>query len=67
MKALISPNEPRGEGLRVAEVMPSEFAVAEPLFWVDCPDEVVADMWIYLWQTGTFEQVRFAEEEPEVL
>ena len=67
MKALISPNEPRGEGLRVAEVMLSEFPVAEPLFWVDCPDEVVADMWIYLWQTGTFEQVRFAEEEPEVL
>lgn len=67
MKALISPNEPRGEGLRVAEVMPSEFPVAEPLFWVDCPDEVVADMWIYLWQTGTFEQIRFAEDEPEVL
>lgn len=67
MKALISPNEPRGEGLRVAEVMSSEFPVAAPLFWVDCPDEVVADMWIYLWQTGTFEQVRFAEEEPEVL
>lgn len=67
MKALISPNEPRGEGLRVAEVMSSEFPVAEPLFWVDCPDEVVADMWIYLWQTGTFEQIRFAEDEPEVL
>jgi len=67
MKALISPKEIRDEGVRVAEVASSEFPVAEPLFWVSCPDEVEADKWIYIPATGAFVQVRFAEEEPEVL
>lgn len=35
MKALISPNEDN----RIVEVAKNEFPVAEPLFWVDCPDE----------------------------
>lgn len=49
-KALIAPNEPvqlRGgkTGWRVAQVEPAEniFAVAEPLYWLDCNHEVVAD------------------------
>ena len=32
---------------RVAEVCPSEFEVALPLFWVDCADDVVADQFYY--------------------
>lgn len=32
---------------RVAEVTDAEFPVAEPLFWVDCADDVVADRWYY--------------------
>lgn len=32
---------------RLAEVIDHEFDVAEPLFWVDCPDEAVADQWYY--------------------
>lgn len=32
---------------RLAEVADSEFPVAEPLFWVDCPDTAVADRWYY--------------------
>jgi hypothetical protein len=36
MKALISPNE----GYRVAEIHETGFDVAEPLFWVDCPDGI---------------------------
>lgn len=47
MKALISPNEPRETGYRVAEVEPQQFDVAEPLFWVDCADDVVADKFWY--------------------
>lgn len=35
MKALISPNEPSENGYRVAEIHPTGFDVAEPLFWVD--------------------------------
>jgi hypothetical protein len=30
---------------RVAEVEENIFEVAEPLFWVDCPDACVADQW----------------------
>jgi hypothetical protein len=54
MKALISPNElvylPDGViGQRVAEVKLDNqiFAVASPLFWVDCADEVQADVYYF--------------------
>lgn len=47
MKALISPNEPRETGYRIAEVEPQQFDVAQPLFWVDCADDVVADQFWY--------------------
>jgi hypothetical protein len=34
---------------RVAEVEPDNrvFSVAQPLYWVDCPDNCVADQWYY--------------------
>lgn len=32
---------------RVAEVESKTFEVAEPLFWVDCPDNCLADQWYY--------------------
>jgi hypothetical protein len=52
MKALISPQETRTDyqgnvGKRVAQVEQNEFAVAAPLFWIDCPDNCVADVWWY--------------------
>lgn len=43
MKALISPNENN----RIAEVTNIDFPVAEPLYWVDCPPDCVADLWTY--------------------
>jgi hypothetical protein len=53
-KALIAPNEPVNffdgkTGYRVAQTEPAEniFAVAEPLYWLDCNDEVVADQFYY--------------------
>jgi len=49
MKALISPIEPRETGYRVAQVVDdsAEFGVAEPLFWVSCSNEIVADQFWY--------------------
>lgn len=53
MKALISPNEKAYSydgselGQRIAEVCEQEFPVANPLFFVDCPNECVADQWYY--------------------
>jgi hypothetical protein len=41
-KALVSPLENN----RVAQVADAEFEVAQPLFWVDCHDEVTAE-WTY--------------------
>lgn len=32
---------------RVAEVCDTEFEVAEPFFWVDCADNVIADQFYY--------------------
>jgi hypothetical protein len=53
MYALVSPNELSFGGYRVAEVAAVSFEVAEPLFWVECNDEVVADMFYYDTQTQT--------------
>ena len=47
MKALISPNEPRQTGYRVAQVEQQPFEVSEPLFWVNCADNVLADLFWY--------------------
>jgi hypothetical protein len=54
MKALVSPQEKRTDyqgnvGERIAQVEPNDktFGVAQPLFWTDCPDDCVADIWWY--------------------
>jgi hypothetical protein len=52
-KALISPGEMRydnngNEGVRIAAVVDVEFPVAEPLYWVECPDDCVQDKWVYV-------------------
>ena len=48
-QALISPNEPRESGYRVAQVEPDgqTFEVGKPLFWTPCADNVVADQFWY--------------------
>lgn len=48
-QALISPNEPRETGYRVAQVEPDgqTFEVGSPLFWTPCADDVVADQFWY--------------------
>jgi hypothetical protein len=45
--ALISPQEPRSTGLRIAQVMDEVFPVCEPLYWVECPDDTLADHHTY--------------------
>ena len=42
MKALISPVENN----RIVQVELNEFPIAEPLYWIDCPDETVTN-WLY--------------------
>jgi hypothetical protein len=48
-QALISPNEPKETGYRVAQVEPDNqtFEVAEPLFWTPCADYIKADQFWY--------------------
>lgn len=66
MKALISPTEPRESGFRVAEVSAQDFPVSDPLFWVDCPDTIVADEFWY--KDGVFTMFqRFEPDTPEVI
>lgn len=43
MKALISPNENN----LVTQVAQNQFPVAEPLYWIDCPQNV-ASGWVYI-------------------
>lgn len=55
MKAVISPNELITDingnvGCRVAQVDEIGFEVAEPLFWIGCPSDCVADQWYYIEQ-----------------
>jgi hypothetical protein len=48
-EALISPNEPRETGYRVAQVVDQgqTFEIGNPLFWTPCADDVVADQFWY--------------------
>lgn len=61
-QAMISPQEIReyqtgwngtepvyAEGWRVAQVVPEgqTFPMADPIFWIDCADEVTQDGWVY--------------------
>ena len=59
MQALISPNEPVYNyatppvqiGERIAQVSTETFPVAEPLYWVECADDV--DPTTYYWNGST--------------
>ncbi|CAB4121913.1 Phage tail assembly chaperone protein [uncultured Caudovirales phage] len=44
-------------GIRIAEVSQTPFEVAEPLYWVECADEVVADQWYFQSQTASCQLV----------
>lgn len=46
-KALISPQESVESGYRVAQVEENAFEVAEPFFWVECEDNVIANLFYY--------------------
>ena len=56
-EALISPTEQKETGYRVAQVVDQyqTFEVGQPLFWVECADDVVADQFWYDPQTQTIE------------
>lgn len=58
-QALISPNELRESGYRVAQVESDNaiFDVASPLFWTPCADNVIPDQYWYNPQTKTIEEV----------
>lgn len=63
--ALISPNEPREAGYRVAEVADNSFEVAAPLFWAECADDVVADVYWYDPATQLINLIPVPEPEPD--
>jgi hypothetical protein len=65
MKALISTNEPRETGYRVAEVTSQEFEVHSSLFWVDCADNIVSDQFWYDPSDQTIKPVPQPEPEPD--
>ena len=69
MQALISPNEPRLTGYRVAQVVldGNTFSVAEPLFWTACADDVVADLYWYDPADQTIKLIPAPESEDEVI
>jgi hypothetical protein len=58
-KALVCPNEPVTNGYRIAQVEPAEniFDVAEPLYWMDCSDDVIADRWYFDSTENTIKEV----------
>jgi hypothetical protein len=63
--------EPYPNSCRVAQVEPDEqtFPVADPMFWTDCADNVVADEWYYDTVTQTINKIvdapkSAAEDQP---
>lgn len=45
--ALICPNEPVFRGYRVAQVEAEVFPVGDPTYWLECSDDVVANLWYF--------------------
>jgi len=62
MKALITPNEIREQGYRVAQVEQQEFEVALPLFWVDCDDTIVADKFWFDPTDNSFKEIPITQD-----
>jgi hypothetical protein len=67
--ALVCPNEPVQNGYRIAQVeMKADiFPVAEPLYWTDCADEVVADQWYYDTSNQTIKLVPVPEPKSQTI
>jgi hypothetical protein len=65
-KALISPNESKANGYRIAQVEPAEniFPVADPMYWIDCADDVVADQWYFDPTENTIKQIPVHQTQP---
>ena len=63
MKALISPNQPCMSydnppvelGAYVVQVEETEFPVADPMFWADCSDDILA--YQFYWNNGQYAPV----------
>lgn len=49
---------------RVCEVIETDFPVADPLFWVDCDDTVIADQFWYDTVDGSIKPVVNAPQPP---
>lgn len=66
MKALISSIEPVQTGYRVAQVEQDSniFPVADGLFWIDCSEEIVADVYWYDQQDQTLRLLPIPPEAP---
>jgi len=45
--ALVCPNEPVKDGYRIAQVEAKTFPVGEPTYWLECADDVVAELWYF--------------------
>ena len=55
--ALICPNELVTNGYRIAEVQPTKAWIpADPTYWLECADDVVADLWYFDTSTNTITQ-----------
>ncbi len=54
--ALISTNEPRQTGYRVADVVNQgqEFPVFNTLYWQECPDNITPDKWWFDSENSSF-------------
>jgi hypothetical protein len=68
MKALISTVEPREQGYRVAQVEPEAiFNNTEQIYWVDCPDHIVADQHWFNPADNTFVDIPIPEPIPSTV
>lgn len=70
-KALISPEEAvtntdNTSGYRVAEVADFAFEVAPPLYWLDCEDDVIADLFYFDTTTQQIQAKPILATNPQV-
>jgi hypothetical protein len=63
-KALISPLEAIERGVRIADVANTDFPIAEPFYWVDCPDDMNASTHYFDEATSAFVEIPEVVEVP---
>jgi hypothetical protein len=57
METVVNPNTQEALGVRVCDIVETPFEVAQPLFWLDCPNGILGNTHCYNVDSETFVEI----------